>query len=187
MSDKYYKSDCHCQSCKDAVDRCNIPYLKVKCDKVSLNVTPSPCILNNVTYNTLYQTLYKAIIDKKLYLAIDTIVDAPTYDAFLLLIRTSFDPKYRIVPTLPDGTVVLDTSYPIGDQRNTYASFSMEIVGPDHNTRIAILKTQFEEAGVGYETKFSTTVKQQQSYVAIRLGKYLESSGSIRISETISS
>jgi hypothetical protein len=44
----------------------------------------------------------------------------------------------RIVITLPDGTVVVDTS----KNNNTYANFQAKAINENHNTRVAILDAQ---------------------------------------------
>ena len=87
-------------------------------------------------------------------------------------------PGGRLVVTLQDGTVVLDTK----STKNTYANFSKKLVAENHNTRIAILNAQLTAGGIGYETKYSTTDKTTETYLARRLGAYLGSSGTARLS-----
>jgi len=114
----------------------------------------------------------------------NTIVNAGTYDFFLNLIRKTFDTvKYRIIVVLPDGTVVLDTRFLPGNPRNSYQSFINKTVNENHNSRISIFTAQFTKCGVGYETKISTSVGDREIYVAARLGQWLNSAGTIRISE----
>ncbi|MEQ1546615.1 MAG: hypothetical protein ABL933_16490 [Methyloglobulus sp.] len=84
----------------------------------------------------------------------------------------------RLVITLQDGTVVLDTK----GTKNTYANFSKKLVAENHNTRIAILNAQLQASGIGYETKYSTTDKTTENYLARRLGNFLNSSGTARLS-----
>ena len=88
--------------------------------------------------------------------------------------------KGRVMITLPDGTVVIDTSK---GAANTYANYSAKKINENHNTRIAILDSQLFECGAGVETKRSTTDGVVESYVAIRLGNYLDNSGTVRISK----
>lgn len=88
-------------------------------------------------------------------------------------------PKGRIIVTLPDGTVAVDTSK---GAANTYANFAAKKINENHNTRIAILDAQQYACGVGLETKRSTTDGTVESYVAIRLGGLLDNSGTVRIS-----
>lgn len=86
----------------------------------------------------------------------------------------------RIVITLPDGTVVVDTSK---GTANTYQNFKNKVINENHNTRVAILDAQIYDCGVGLETKKSTTDNIVESYVAKRLGNYLDSAGTVRISD----
>lgn len=88
--------------------------------------------------------------------------------------------KGRIIVTLPDGTVVVDTSKA---GINTYANYKAKKVNENHNSRIAILDSQLFECGVGVETKRSTTDNTIETYVARRLGNYLDNSGTVRISK----
>jgi hypothetical protein len=86
----------------------------------------------------------------------------------------------RIVVTLADGTVVVDTSKA---GLNTYANFKAKKINENHNSRIAILDSQLFECGIGVETKRSTTDGVVETYVARRLGNYLDNSGTVRISK----
>jgi hypothetical protein len=85
----------------------------------------------------------------------------------------------RVVITLPDGTVVVDTK----KTTNSYANFNAKKINENHNSRIAILDSQLFECGVGVETKRSSSDNTVENYVAVRLGKYLDNSGSVRISK----
>lgn len=84
----------------------------------------------------------------------------------------------RIVVTLPDGTVVVDTS----KSNNNYANFVAKEINENHNTRVAILDAQLFDCGVGLETKTSTTTGDEEVYLAKRLGQYLDSAGTVRLS-----
>jgi hypothetical protein len=85
----------------------------------------------------------------------------------------------RLVITLPDGTVVIDTAK---TTKNTYANYQNKLINENHNTRIAILNAQLQTSGIGYETKYSTTDKKSENYLARRLGAYLNNSGTARLS-----
>jgi len=85
----------------------------------------------------------------------------------------------RIVVTLPDGTVVVDTSK---GANNTYANFIDKAINENHNTRVAILDAQIYDCGVGLETKTSSSTGVQEVYLAKRLGAYLDSAGTVRLS-----
>jgi hypothetical protein len=85
----------------------------------------------------------------------------------------------RVVVTLPDGTVVVDTSK---GANNTYANFIDKAINENHNTRVAILDAQIYDCGVGLETKTSSSTGVQEVYLAKRLGAYLDSVGTVRLS-----
>lgn len=113
---------------------------------------------------------------------LDVVQDVLTYN--ILLAEANADAllttKGRIVVTLPDGTVVVDTSK---GKLNTFANYKAKKINENHNTRIAILDAQLYECGVGLETKRSTTDNAIESYVARRLGNYLDNSGTVRFSK----
>jgi NAD-dependent oxidoreductase involved in siderophore biosynthesis len=112
---------------------------------------------------------------------LDAVKNQATYQT--LLAEANADavlvPKGRILVTLPDGTVVVDTSKGV---LNTYANFVAKKINENHNSRVAILDTQLFECGLGVETKKSTTDGVVETYVARRLGNYLDNSGTVRIS-----
>ena len=85
----------------------------------------------------------------------------------------------RVMITLPDGTVVIDTAK---GANNTYANFQAKAINENHNSRIAILNAQLFACGAGVETKTSTTTGTTEVYVAKRLGAFLDSSGTVRLS-----
>lgn len=85
----------------------------------------------------------------------------------------------RIVVTLPDGTVVVDTSK---GANNTYTNFIDKAINENHNTRVAILDAQIYDCGVGLESKTSSSTGVQEVYLAKRLGAYLDSVGTVRLS-----
>ena len=85
----------------------------------------------------------------------------------------------RVIVTLPDGTVVVDTSK---GANNTYTNFIDKAINENHNTRVAILDAQIYDCGVGLETKTSSSTGVQEVYLAKRLGAYLDSAGTVRLS-----
>ncbi len=85
----------------------------------------------------------------------------------------------RVVVTLPDGTVVVDTSK---GAANTYQNFQDKVINENHNTRVAILDAQIYDCGVGLETKTSSSTGVVEVYLAKRLGAYLDSAGTVRLS-----
>lgn len=150
---------------------------------VAAAVSCAPLVMTKVA-----QAPYKALSDKltprigPFKTKLDAVKDQATY-ATLLAEATATAAsiaKGRIVVTLADGTVVVDTSK---GATNTYAMFNAKKIGENHNTRIAILDAQLYECGIGVETKRSTTDNAVETYVAKRLGNYLDNSGTVRISK----
>lgn len=109
----------------------------------------------------------------------------------------SANDQYRVVITLPDGTVVLDTSrddWYRGDsgfcksdpRKNCYVNFQNKTINENHNSRVAIFSAQALSCGYAIETKSSTTTGQKEHYLAVRLngpsGSHLDSAGTVRIS-----
>jgi hypothetical protein len=60
--------------------------------------------------------------------------------------------------------------------------FTNKTVNENHNSRIAIVSAQLYPCGVGIESKLSTSTGTTESYVALRLGKHLNSAGTARLS-----
>lgn len=86
----------------------------------------------------------------------------------------------RVVVTLPDGTVALDT----GKSTNSLANFKAKAINENHNTRLAILDAQLFPCGFGLETKVSTSVGGVEVAIAKRIGAYMNSLGTVRVSYT---
>jgi hypothetical protein len=139
------------------------------------------------TYSSLINTLGPGLYNMIIGMA--TLVDQPTYETLLADARTIANgiPNGRMVVTVPDGTVVLDTArtddplntLPVG---NSFAHFQAKTVNENHNSRIAILAAQEYPCGLGLESKLSTTTGQTETYLAIRLGNHLDSLGTARLS-----
>ncbi len=90
----------------------------------------------------------------------------------------------RLVVTLADGTVVVDTSHPDGEtpvNANSYAHFVAQSINQNQNSGIAIMAAQMFPCGVAIESKRSTT-GDVESHFAVRLGPHLSSSGTARLS-----
>jgi len=118
-------------------------------------------------------------------------VDQTTYQSLLTDARTLAGSiaNGRVLVTVPDGTVVLDTAKPDdptdatpNDLANSYQHFKNKKVNENHNSRVAILDAQEWPCGVGLESKFSTSDNQREIYVAVRLGSHLDSNGTARLS-----
>ena len=181
----YFKNSKCCESCSDPCNPCYRPYAvkcydSLGCETTSICVCPDECMLRDEVYKNLFCTLKAHIEFHRVDLLLEEVDDAATYDA-LLAVANQIAAKItdaRIVITLPDGTVVLDTAA----LNNTFANYQAKLIRENHNSRIAIHDSQDNRCGVGYEHKLSSTQWTYQKYVAIRLGEYLNNAGSIRIS-----
>ncbi len=131
---------------------------------------------SNATYKKLHSTLNPKV-DNLTSLLRGT-KDQATYSKLLNAVKAVAGTN-RVVVTLADGTVVVDTGK---SANNSYAIFAAKGVNENHNSRVAIMLAQTHECGLGVETKYSSTDKSTEKYVAIRLGKYLDSAGTARIS-----
>jgi hypothetical protein len=140
-------------------------------------------------YAQLFQILDPQASQLKTLLA--AVVDQATYQNLLGLARSiaGSTPTGRVLITLPDGTVVVDTSKPDdpadstpNEQANSFQHFKDKTVNENHNTRISILDAQLWPCGFGVERKFSTTDNAFEIYLAKRLGPYLNNEGTARLS-----
>ena len=116
------------------------------------------------------------------------------YDAFFVVLVGIFNitvgsASPRLVVTESDGTVIYDTSHAAtpgssapGNNTNNYANWQSKLINENHNTRMAIMTAQMFPCGVGYETKYSSSVGTNQAYVAIRAGVYTNNAGTFRLS-----
>jgi len=115
---------------------------------------------------------------------LNAVKDEPTYS----LLRVEAEglaatvANGRVVITLPDGTVVVDTSK---GATNTYNNFKAKTINENHNSRVAILHSQTYDCGLGLETKLSSTDNTVEHYLARRLGPYLNSTGTARLSQKL--
>src|SRR5689334_5825122 len=165
-------------------------------------------LLQAAPYQPLYTTLHPRVAD--LRTLVNNMLKAPTvsaeataYNTMKTQIQTVLFPGItsgaspRLLLAESDGTVIYDSAQfgktvtnntascgTLGTvPRNSYASFCTKQVNENHNSRIAILDAQLYTCGLGVETKFSTSVNKTQSYVAERLGDYLDSAGTARYSK----
>jgi len=153
---------------------------------VSFNAVAAcaPQVLTKVTqapYSTLNTILTPAkitILKNKL----GAVKDGATYNTLLVEANATANmiANGRVVITLPDGTVVVDTSK---GATNTFANFDAKKINENHNSRVAILDAQIYDCGVGLETKTSSSTGSKEVYVAKRLGNYLDSVGTVRLSQ----
>ena len=93
----------------------------------------------------------------------------------------SSDPKLakfthlRVMLVMPDGNVFFDSAK--SDTENTYENFMDSSIGQNHGTRFHIQVASHKQAGVGMETKWSSTTKGLETYLTYRLG--ISGTGSI--------
>ena len=117
------------------------------------------------------------------------VINQATYAPYLAAARTLAGtvPNGRLVVTVPDGTVLLDTGRTddptdVMATGNSYAHFLAKTVNENHNSRIAIHDSQEWPCGIGLERKLSTTTGVTETYVAMRLGAHLDNLGTARLS-----
>jgi hypothetical protein len=116
------------------------------------------------------------------------LTDQATYQTLLSHARTIVGSiaTGRLVVTVPDGTVVLDTARSDGDpsnpQSNTYQHFLNKTINENHNSRVAIFSAQQWPCGRAIESKLSTTDGVREWYSAYRLGNHLDNLGTARLS-----
>jgi len=142
--------------------------------------------LHKQVYNQLKNALSPEV--NSLDAELKAMVDQATYEVLLNHSRTIAGEitAGRMLVTVPDGTVVLDTNHTDNDPNdptsNSYQHFKDKTINENHNTRVAIFSAQQYPCGRGIETKFSTSDGTTESYVALRLGVHLDSEGTARIS-----
>lgn len=150
-----------------------------------------PGIFKAVGSNPVYSQLFFALSPQvpDLRTLLEAVSDQPSYENLLAAAKAlaASIPSGRVVVTLPDGTVVLDTARPDDsansmDSGNSFEHFEEKTVNENHNSRVAILSAQLYSCGVGVESKLSTSTGRMETYLAIRLGKHLNSAGTARLS-----
>lgn len=110
---------------------------------------------------------------------------ALTYDIAYLAIKAwvgdnaANNTGLRVVLTLSDGTVAIDTS----KSNNSFVNYQSKSINENHNSRLAIFTALASNAGTGQETKYSTTTRVQTYNYAQRMGLSPEESvGVLRVS-----
>ena len=89
-------------------------------------------------------------------------------EAFLNKCQTVAYPSintYRVVATLPDGTVWFDSS-----KDNTWAKFSSKTINENHNTRRPFMEVLLNDDPFAHETKNSLSTGYVESRVCMRVG-----------------
>lgn len=171
--------------------KCNQKYRLVRGDKQKLNVSAPRCLKEDKTLRELYDQLYVRILFNYIEEKLAVVEASPEgdprsvrlYNDFVSMIARVFPVTFgqsspRVLISETDGNVIVDSSKP--RSVNTYENWKNKTIGENHNTRVSIMYAQLNENGVGYETKISTTTGTFQKYVAIRLGRYLDNTGTIR-------
>jgi hypothetical protein len=115
------------------------------------------------------------------------VVDQPTYEMLLATANgvAAGLANGRLVVTLPDGTVVVDTARDdntADPKSNSFAHFQAKTINENHNSRLAIFSAQAYACGLGAERKFSSSTGNTETYLAVRLGGHLDSNGTARVS-----
>lgn len=175
-----------CQPCVDKCNPCVRPYTVTctngcDCEVVDICVSADPCLLQDSVLKSYFCCVKESIIYNRLDTMLAAVVDTTTYNALLAAanVLASKITDGRVVITLPDGTVVIDT---FQGATNTYANYQAKSINENHGSRIAIHHSLSHQNGVGWERKLSTTTETVQNYVAVRLGEYLRHIGSVRLS-----
>jgi hypothetical protein len=146
-----------------------------------LCATNVPELLKVEPYTTLNAVLTTDDL-KSLRTAMQLVTNDTQYQVVLNLANTiasKAGATGRVLITLPDGTVVVDTKKTTA---NTYENFAAKLINENHNSRIAILDAQMWPCGVGVETRRSTSTGTIENYLARRIGGYLNNLGTVRVS-----
>jgi hypothetical protein len=87
---------------------------------------------------------------------------------------------FRVLITLPDGTVAFDSGK---GNKNTYANFDDKLINENHNSRVAIMTALLSTDGNGVEKKLSSSSGTNEVYHAFRIGlSSTEAVGVMRLS-----
>ncbi len=130
-----------------------------------------------VSTNNTVRTLLANVSDQATYASLLNAANA---------IAAAIPNTGRVVITVPDGTVMIDTNAPDDPANalptgNSFAHFQSKTVNTDnHNTRVAIMSAQMFECGFGIERRLSTSTGVVETYFAQRLGTHLDSVGTVR-------
>ena len=126
----------------------------------SLNSKCAPRVQQLIKEDPVYAELFKLLDPQvpQLKKLLAAVVDQATYKNLLDLARSiaSSTQTGRVLITLPDGTVVVDTSKPDDPpnstpEANSFQHFKNKAVNENHNTRISILDAQLWPCGLGVE------------------------------------
>lgn len=141
------------------------------------------------TLSSLYKEAKHAISELKLDKFLERFLinmDAMKYSLLYKICKAiSKKLNVRVIFCLPCGHVVIDTCKGCEneeDDGNTFDNYLEDRISENHNTRVSIFQAQFTEQGVGYERKYSSELRRKQVYLAIRIGPYRNSFGTICLS-----
>jgi len=136
------------------------------------------------TYDVMWTTLTPNIAN--LTRLLDTVSDQSSYEMLLGAARSiAARIGGRLVVTLPDGSVVVDTDRPDGEtpaNANSYEHFNARSINENDNTRVAVNAAQMFPCGIAIESKFNPASGLAEVHFAARLGPHLSSSGTARLS-----
>jgi len=128
------------------------------------------------------------ILDNSLETALAAVTDTTSHYAFKTLIlnpNSGIDTSiYSVIVADQDGKVVLDTAKL--DAQNTFNRCKENQINENLNTRVDVMEAQMFPEGTGFSTTQSGITDTYQANVAIRLGKWRNSAGTIRISKNFS-
>lgn len=68
--------------------------------------------------------------------------------------------------------------------KNTFDDFQAKTINENHNSRQAVM-TAYLFAGYGAETKYSTSMRDVETYAAKRAGDRFEGGGACRVSRVV--
>jgi len=131
-------------------------------------------------------------VSKNFTKLINDMLVSTSYDAAATVVRSLLIPLSaatgkigRILITLPDGTVYFDSSRDgnaDATKLNTFTNADKKTINENHNTRCSIISAQCLQAGIAFESKYSTSTKRSEDYVSLRVGAQGVSEGTVRYS-----
>ena len=75
--------------------------------------------------------------------------------------------SYRVVCTIPDGTVYYDSAK---GSKNTWANFQSKSINENHNTRAPFMDVLLNNDRTSFETKYSSSTKVNEYRLTYRFG-----------------
>jgi len=75
--------------------------------------------------------------------------------------------EYRMVATIPDGTVWYDSSK---GTKNTWTNFQSKTINENHNSRACFMDVLLNELRDSFEMKYSSSTKTNEYRITFRLG-----------------